>query len=108
MGDDIGASAVQSLTSSHHGRQAAMAARRDTALVALVTGPTSDPLVAVGSAFVDATPAWLKDFAASTFGTADKLVLGIGEVVVVLALAALAGVLAARRWAWGATLVVVL
>jgi DMSO/TMAO reductase YedYZ molybdopterin-dependent catalytic subunit len=35
-------------------------------------------------------------------------VLGIGEVVVLLALAALAGVLAARRWAWGATLVVVL
>ncbi|WP_456788763.1 molybdopterin-dependent oxidoreductase [Cellulomonas sp. P5_C5] len=78
------------------------------ALVALLTGPTSDPLVAVGSAFVDATPAWLKDFAASTFGTADKVVLGIGEVVVLLALAALAGVLAARRWAWGATLVVVL
>ncbi|NUU16254.1 molybdopterin-dependent oxidoreductase [Cellulomonas humilata] len=77
-------------------------------LVALLTGPTSDPLVAVGSAFVDATPAWLKDFAASTFGTADKVVLGIGEVVVLLALAALAGVLAARRWAWGATLVVAL
>lgn len=77
-------------------------------LVALLTGPTTDPLVAVGGAFVDATPAWLKDFAASTFGTADKVVLGIGEVVVVLALAALAGVLAARRWAWGATLVVVL
>lgn len=77
-------------------------------LVALLTGPTSDPLVAVGSAFVDATPAWLKDFAASTFGTADKVVLGIGEVVVLLAFAALAGVLAARRWAWGATLVVVL
>ncbi len=70
-------------------------------IVALLTGPTSDPLVAVGSAFVDATPAWLKDFAASTFGTADKLVLGIGEVVVLLALAALAGVLAERRWAWG-------
>ncbi|MBO3083785.1 molybdopterin-dependent oxidoreductase [Cellulomonas sp. zg-ZUI188] len=78
------------------------------ALVALVAGPTSDPLVAVGSAFVDATPGWLKDVAVSTFGTADKVVLGIGEAVVLLALAALAGVLAARRWAWGATLVVVL
>ena len=78
------------------------------ALVALVTGPTSDPLVAVGSAFVDATPAWLKQFATTNFGTNDKLVLAIGEVVVLLALAALAGVLAARRWAWGATLVVLL
>lgn len=77
-------------------------------LVALVTGPSSDPLVAVGAAFVDATPQWLKQFATTNFGTADKLVLGIGEVVVLLGLAALAGVLAARRWAWGATLVVLL
>src|SRR6218665_684278 len=77
-------------------------------LVALVTGPSSDPLVAVGSAFVDATPPWLKQFATTTFGTADKVVLGIVEGVVLLALAALAGVLAARRWAWGATLVVLL
>ncbi|WP_028050312.1 molybdopterin-dependent oxidoreductase [Cellulomonas sp. URHD0024] len=78
------------------------------ACVSLLTGPTSDPLVAVGSAFVDATPQWLKQFATTNFGTNDKLVLRIGEVVVVLALAALAGVLAARRWAWGATLVVLL
>ncbi|WP_426592830.1 molybdopterin-dependent oxidoreductase [Cellulomonas sp. McL0617] len=78
------------------------------ALVAFLTGPTSDPLVAVGSAFVDATPQWLKQFATTNFGTNDKLVLGITEVVILLALAALAGVLAARRWAWGATLVVLL
>lgn len=77
-------------------------------LVALVTGPTTSPLVAVGGAFVDATPAWLKDFAASTFGTADKAVLAVGEVVVLAALSALAGVLAARRWAWGAAVVVLL
>ncbi|WP_218052361.1 molybdopterin-dependent oxidoreductase [Cellulomonas algicola] len=77
-------------------------------LVAVLTGPSTDPLVAVGAAFVDATPGWLKDFAASTFGTADKVVLGIGEVLVLAALAALAGVLAHRRWAWGATVVVAL
>ncbi len=78
------------------------------ALVSVFTGPSSDPLVAVGSAFVDATPQWLKQFATTNFGTSDKLVLGLGEVVVLLALAALAGVLAARRWAWGAILVVLL
>jgi DMSO/TMAO reductase YedYZ molybdopterin-dependent catalytic subunit len=78
------------------------------ALVSLLTGPSSDPLVAVGSAFVDATPQWLKQFATTNFGTNDKVVLALGEVVVLLALAALAGVLAARRWAWGATLVVLL
>ncbi|GIG22928.1 molybdopterin-binding protein [Cellulomonas chitinilytica] len=77
-------------------------------LVAIVTGPSSDPLNAVGAAFVDATPAWLKDFATSTFGTNDKAVLRLGEVLVVAGLCALAGILAARRWAWGATLVVVL
>ena len=66
-------------------------------LVALLTGPSTDPLVAVGSAFVDATPAWLKDFAASTFGTADKVVLAIGEVVVVLALAVRRAPRPARR-----------
>lgn len=77
-------------------------------LVAVLTGPSTDPLVAVGAAFVDATPGWLKDWAATTFGTADKVVLGIGEVVVLAGLAALAGVLAHRRWAWGATVVVTL
>src|SRR3954470_20618152 len=77
-------------------------------LVALLTGPSSDPLVAVGSAFVDATPAWLQQFATTNFRTNDKLVLALGGVVVLLALAALAGVLAARRWAWGAVLVVLL
>jgi DMSO/TMAO reductase YedYZ molybdopterin-dependent catalytic subunit len=76
--------------------------------VALFTGPSSDPLVAVGAAFVDATPAWLKDVATSTFGTSDKTALRVGEVVVLAGLAALAGVLATRRWWWGAALVVLL
>jgi len=77
-------------------------------LVALLTGASSEPLVAVGAAFVDATPTWLKDLAARAFGTADKVALGVGEVVVLAGLAALAGVLAARRWAWGAVVVVAL
>ncbi|WP_444665023.1 molybdopterin-dependent oxidoreductase [Cellulomonas sp. CW35] len=78
------------------------------ALVAVVTGASSDPLVAVGAAFVDATPTWLKELAAETFGTADKAALAVGEVLVLAGLAALAGVLAARRWVWGAAVVVAL
>lgn len=78
------------------------------ALVAIVTGPSTDPLVAVGAAFVDATPAWLKDAAVRAFGTADKLVLGIGEALVLVGLAAVAGVAARRRWPVGAVLVVAL
>ncbi len=66
------------------------------------------PVLAVGDAFVDHTPAWLKDFAISTFGSHDKQVLlaSIGVVLAVLAVAA--GVLARRRWTAGATLVLVL
>jgi DMSO/TMAO reductase YedYZ molybdopterin-dependent catalytic subunit len=65
-------------------------------IVAALTGPSSEPLVAVGDAFVDLTPPWLKDFATSTFGTKDKLVLLTGAAVVVAALCALAGVVAVR------------
>lgn len=78
------------------------------ALVALFTGASTDPLVAVGAAFVDATPPWLKDWAVATFGTADKAVLTAGSVLVLALLAALAGVLAWWRWPAGAVLVVVL
>jgi DMSO/TMAO reductase YedYZ molybdopterin-dependent catalytic subunit len=65
-------------------------------MVAVLTGPSSEPLVAVGDAFVDLTPPWLKEFATSTFGTADKLVLLVGAAAVLAALCALAGVVAAR------------
>ncbi|HEY8721442.1 molybdopterin-dependent oxidoreductase, partial [Pengzhenrongella sp.] len=77
-------------------------------LVASLVSPDSAPLVAVGGAFIDATPPWLKDFAVATFGTHDKLALLIGMGVAVSALAALAGVLARRRWALGASLIVLL
>ncbi|WP_258726346.1 molybdopterin-dependent oxidoreductase [Cellulomonas sp. NS3] len=78
------------------------------ALAAGLVSASADPLVAVGATFVDATPAWLKDLAIAAFGTADKLALTVGSVVVLAGLAALAGVLAARRWAFGAALVVLL
>jgi DMSO/TMAO reductase YedYZ molybdopterin-dependent catalytic subunit len=65
-------------------------------MVAALTGPSSEPLVAVGDAFVDLTPPWLKTFATSTFGTADKLVLLVGAAAVLAALCALAGLVTAR------------
>ena len=70
-------------------------------VLAAVISPTSSPVLAVGSAFVDLTPPALKDFAVETFGTKDKLVLLVGMVVVIIVLAAVAGVLAARRRAFG-------
>jgi DMSO/TMAO reductase YedYZ molybdopterin-dependent catalytic subunit len=77
-------------------------------LLAALVSPTASPLVAVGGAFIDATPPWLKDFAVQTFGTNDKLVLLVGMGLTVAALSAVAGVLAARRWVLGAVVVIAL
>lgn len=60
---------------------------------------TPSPLLAVGEAFVDLTPAWLKDFAIATFGTADKMALFVGMGLVLIALCAGIGILARRRTA---------
>ncbi|MEP6477560.1 MAG: molybdopterin-dependent oxidoreductase [Actinomycetota bacterium] len=62
-----------------------------------MVGGGSSPVIAVGSAAIDATPEWVKAFAIRTFGTRDKLALLVG-IGVVLAIAAVAiGVVAARR-----------
>ncbi len=63
--------------------------------------PESSPVVAVGQAAIDLTPPSVKDFAISEFGTHDKTVL-LGGILVVLALyAAVIGLLAVRRLAFG-------
>jgi DMSO/TMAO reductase YedYZ molybdopterin-dependent catalytic subunit len=70
-------------------------------LVAGLTAPASSPVLAVGQAAIDLTPQPVKDFAISAFGTADKTVL-LGGILVVLALyAAVVGILAVRRLAFG-------
>jgi DMSO/TMAO reductase YedYZ molybdopterin-dependent catalytic subunit len=66
-------------------------------LAAVVTGQDSAPVVAVGGAAIDATPPWLKNLAIGWFGSADKSVLLLGIVVVLLLLAAGVGLLAYRR-----------
>ncbi|MEI2731593.1 MAG: molybdopterin-dependent oxidoreductase [Dermatophilaceae bacterium] len=58
---------------------------------------TSSPVLAVGAAFVDVTPLWLKTLATSTFGTADKAALAVGMVVVLAGVFAGVGVLARTR-----------
>jgi DMSO/TMAO reductase YedYZ molybdopterin-dependent catalytic subunit len=73
-----------------------------TLLAALLTGMglaggTPSPVFAVGGAFVDRTPAWLKDFATTTFGTNDKTVLIIGMALFLIAVCAIIGVVGARR-----------
>lgn len=65
-------------------------------LLAAVAASRVPPIVAVGDAFVDLTPAWLRDFAIRVFGSNDKLVLIIGIVVVIGVLSAGIGI--AARW----------
>lgn len=65
--------------------------------VAGLLGRTATPVVAVGEAFIDRVPGWLKDLAVEWFGTADKAVLIGGVLVVFAALSAGIGVLTARH-----------
>ncbi|TDD57078.1 oxidoreductase [Kribbella antibiotica] len=73
-----------------------------------VLGTSQTPVVAIGSAFIDRVPPWLKELAISWFGTNDKTALRVGILVVLLALAAVGGILAVRRYWAGALVVVVL
>ena len=66
-------------------------------LVASLVNPVASPLLAVGSALIDAAPTPAKEFAVRTFGTNDKpiLVSSIGVVLVVFGAAV--GLIAWRR-----------
>lgn len=57
----------------------------------------SSLVLSVGSRVIDAAPPFVKDFAVSTLGTADKPALIIGVIVFTLAFGALFGALFARR-----------
>ncbi|MGV8910293.1 MAG: molybdopterin-dependent oxidoreductase [Propionicimonas sp.] len=66
-------------------------------LVASFVNPVASPLLAVGSALIDAAPTPAKEFAVKTFGTADKPIL-VGSVgVVLIVFAAVVGLTAWRR-----------
>jgi DMSO/TMAO reductase YedYZ molybdopterin-dependent catalytic subunit len=83
------------------GLLAAAAAMGIGQLFAGFTVPAASPVVAVGGAAIDHTPLAVKDWATSTFGTADKTVLLGGVLVVVFVYSMAVGVLAMRRLALG-------
>ncbi|NUR92121.1 MAG: molybdopterin-dependent oxidoreductase [Nonomuraea sp.] len=70
-------------------------------LVAAFVKPETSPVVAVGDAAIDLTPAPLKEFAINTFGSNDKTVLLGGMLVVIALIAAAVGVVARRSLAYG-------
>jgi len=75
---------------------AAVAAMAAAELVALLTGPGSVPVVAVGTAVVPLVPEPVKQAAIAAFGTSDKTALLIGTCIL-LAAAAFGFGLAARH-----------
>lgn len=83
------------------GLVAAAVALGAAGLVAGIVRPEAFPVVAVGDATVDLTPAPVKDFAIATFGEYDKPVLIGGVLVMLAAVAGVIGVLARRRTAYG-------
>ena len=70
-------------------------------LVAGIVAPASGPVAAVAEASIDLTPPPVKNFAVSTFGTHDKLVLLSGIAVILALFAAIVGVLAVRQLWYG-------
>ncbi|MGW5782944.1 molybdopterin-dependent oxidoreductase [Streptomyces sp. NPDC003757] len=65
-------------------------------LAAAAVRPQSSPVIAVGAASIDAAPTAVKDWAIRHFGTDDKLVLQLGILSVLTALALALGALAVR------------
>jgi len=70
-------------------------------LVAVLTGPRTTPLVAVGGVVVDTVPEAVKSWAISVFGQYDKVALLVGTVLLLAAAAVGIGGLAASRISLG-------
>ncbi|MFD9333104.1 molybdopterin-dependent oxidoreductase [Streptomyces sp. NPDC060028] len=85
------------LSGAVSGLVAALAGLALAELAAAAVRPESSPVTAVGGAVVDRTPVAVKEWAIRQFGVADKLVLSLGIVAVLGAVAVLAGLLAVHR-----------
>jgi DMSO/TMAO reductase YedYZ molybdopterin-dependent catalytic subunit len=66
-------------------------------LIAAFVGLNASPYLAVGNSAIDLTPLPLKNFAVDTFGSHDKQVLLGGMAVVMVLIAALAGVVSRTK-----------
>jgi DMSO/TMAO reductase YedYZ molybdopterin-dependent catalytic subunit len=75
-------------------------------VIAVFLGLAGSPLFAVGAWVIDLVPGWLKDAVIQAFGTADKVVLLGVLAVLVLLLAAAAGIAQYRRAPWGVVILV--
>lgn len=79
------------------GLAAAAVALGVAGIVAVPFGPAADSRTAVGSAVIDLTPGPVKEWAITTFGTADKLLLTVLIIAIIATLAAVTAPLETRR-----------
>lgn len=84
------------------GLLAGFAALAVAELVSAAVRPEAGPVVAVGGAAIDRTPAPVKDWAIQQFGTDDKLVLQAGILAVLALLALVLGLVSLRHRLLGA------
>jgi len=89
------------------GIAAAAVALGVTQLLAVVFGPEADARTAVGSAVIDLTPGPVKEWAIQTFATADKLVLSVMVLAVIVGIAAITAQYETRRVPVGSAAIVI-
>ncbi len=70
-------------------------------LTAAAVAPAASPFAVIGGGMIDIAPTWGKDLAISLFGTNDKAALLVGIAVLLLAIAAVAGIVERHRAPWG-------
>ncbi|PQZ56066.1 oxidoreductase [Microbacterium sp. MYb54] len=73
-------------------------------LIAAVVEPSASPFAVIGSGLIDLAPSWAKDTAIALFGTGDKAALIVGIALVLVVVAAGAGILELRRSGIGAVI----
>jgi DMSO/TMAO reductase YedYZ molybdopterin-dependent catalytic subunit len=91
----------RALLGAASGLLAAAAALGVAQLVAGLIGPLGGPVVAVGQVAINLTPVPVKDFVIARAGSHDKQVLVGGILIVLVAFAAVVGMLALRRLGYG-------
>jgi DMSO/TMAO reductase YedYZ molybdopterin-dependent catalytic subunit len=91
----------RALLGAASGLLAAAAALGVAQLVAGLIGPLGGPVVAVGQVAINLTPVPVKDFVIARAGDHDKQVLVGGILIVLVAFAAVVGMLALRRLGYG-------
>jgi DMSO/TMAO reductase YedYZ molybdopterin-dependent catalytic subunit len=89
------------------GVAAAAVALGVTGLLAAFFGPAADARTAVGSAVIDLTPGPVKEWAITTFGTADKTMLTVLVLMLIVVIAAVSAGFETRRRPVGSLAIVV-